>query len=785
MDASPPAVRVRQPGRLPTPPTRLFGREAEVDRVLALASEPSVRLVTLVGPGGVGKSRVALDAAYQVRDRFDGGVAFASLAPLRDGRLVLSSIARALDVPESGAEDVVADLERALADRRVLLVLDNAEHLLDQALPALVGRLLATLPGLTVLATSRAALRVYGERLVPIETLVLPENGHPANPATIAENAAIRLFLDRARAILPDFALTPANAADIVAICRRLDGLPLAIELAAARLHLLDPAELVARLHRRLDLLDGGPSDQPDRLRTLRAAIGWSYALLEPAERRHFRRLAVVPGGATLDAIAVLGGRQDDPPPPLDRPPPVPEALAGLVSKSLVVRQARPDRPARFAMLETVREFALEQLAASGEEDDARQALAEWCVRLAEGLDARFVGPDAVAILDRLDDEHDAFRSVLTWASERDDGCQDLGLRLAGALWRYWLFHNHLREGAFWLERALIQCASTAAARPAALIGAGVLATFVGQIEQAVAWLDQAVELARRDEDRFHEARALVHLGVAEAARDAMTRARPLYEAALVLFEAIGNQGYAAWTTLLIGEADVEAGRIDQGAHLVERAAALFRRLGFAWGIAEASPALATIAEARDDPGAAAGWLRDGIEIYAAHRYWLGMSRHLAQLGQLALRSGLPNDGAALLGAADALRRAIGRQGLPYNATGLTPADATDRLGEPAFAAAWQEGAAWSIEESVDRAMTVAAAIAATGLPPGRLVGGLTAREREVLCLWARGLTTKAIAEALFISPATARTHVEHIYAKLDVGTRIEAADLARAHNLC
>ena len=557
-DASrPPAIALR----LPTPPTGLIGRAREVAAVAHLLRAEAGewtggRLVTLVGPGGVGKTRLSLAVAEAAREGYADGVAFVDLSALRDPALVASAVAGALGLRETGAQDARELLLAYLRDRELLVVLDNLEQIVEAA--SLVGELVAACPRLAVLATSRVALRLRAEQRFDVPPLEAPD-ARPLRSDEVENYPAVRLFVARARATQPDFALDAVSAAAVAEICRRLDGVPLAIELAAARTPLLPPTRLLARLERRLSFLKGGARDLPARQQTLRATIDWSYALLLERERALFRRLSVFAGGGALDAaeaVTALGGADDE---HGDVFGDVFAGMATLVDHSLLRSApnaaasvwrnslgdpAPPADPAsvepRFRMLETIREFGLEQLAASGEEDATRSAHAAYYLALAHAAKPHLFGPDQMRWLNRLEREGDNLRTALTYARERGDA--ERGVRLAGALWRFWYIRCHLGEGLDWLREFVALSARVgvgAHSRADALVGLAVITYARTDYDQAAIAAEEAVAATRALDDRPNLTVSLNILGGVARYRGDHERAESLGEECVAVARSI------------------------------------------------------------------------------------------------------------------------------------------------------------------------------------------------------------------------------------------------------
>ena len=574
---------------LPLPPTRLIGREAEVTALCDLLSVSGVRLVTLTGAGGTGKTHLALSVAAEVRHRFPDGVVFVDLSPLTDPALVVPAIATALRVGEVAAEPRLQTLSRALRVRRMLVLLDNCEQVLEAA--ADVAALLATCPEVVILATSRIPLHIRAEREVMVTALSLPTPDRLPPLVELACVPAVALFVERARAARADFALTTGNAMAVAAICQRLDGLPLAIELAAARVKMLPPPALLARLEQRLPVLTGGGRDLPARQRTMRDAIAWSYDLLPPAEQALFRHLAIFAGGCTLAAAEAVAGPEEA--------PAVFDGVGALLDQGLLRQMPGVEDEPRYQMFETVREFALEQLVASGEELPVRRRHAMYCVGLAEPLPliGRWRRPEE-ALLTRLEAEHDNLRAALAWLDEA--GEHRAALQLAGRLGPFWFYHGHLREGRRWLMGALAKRDGASLAEiGAGLFWAGTLAEYQGDYALGDVLLAECLAIRR---DLGDQAGVLHTLGVLAAGaeyRGDEERCVALNDEALRMARELGDQTRIAYTLDSLSDAAYRRGDLTAAAALADEALALYRTLGDPYFVAIANLLVAQVALAR------------------------------------------------------------------------------------------------------------------------------------------------------------------------------------------
>ena len=740
-----------------------------------LLRRPTTRLVTVLGPGGVGKSRLASSVAVDLAAEFTGGVAFVPLAAVGDADLVLPAIASALRVRDDGDSDLVDQLVRRVGGRRLLLILDTFEHVTGAA--PVVSRLLASIPSLTVVVTSRAVLNVTGERVVRLSPFAAASG---ADDPLVED--AVRLFVERASAASSSFFARPEDGPTIAAICDRLDGLPLAIELAAARTRLLSPAALLERLGQRLTVLDSGPRDAPDRLRTMRAAITWSYDLLGSAERALFRLLGVFDGGCTPPLIEAFASRWSTVDSSVSLPSDVLSALGTLVDQSLLVRQERPGVEVRLTMLDSLREFALGELTERGELDTARRVHAPAYLEWAEYTKPLMFGSDQVRWLDLAEREQPNLRAALACAIESGDAAT--AVRLASAVLPLWGRRGHFREGRGWLERALALPGPTpAGARAVAYFGAGMLASVLGDLDGTRAHAERGLAVSREVGDVFGEGLALLLLsGVGIESGELETAERDAVRA-LARFESLPDRPRVADALQVLADVTFLQGDHHRHAVFAERHVAEARRAGDLWNLARAALREAASARWRGDLGGALPPTRDALELWRNIGDAVGIAAAIEGAAFLATACGDPLRAVGWLAASASTTEALGA---PASATlvaarARTVAAATSTAGRGATEDAWRVGGTTPIDVVIAEALAYEPETAALHRRPPRseAPGGLTAREVDVLRLVADGSSNRTIAEALGISHQTAAVHLGNILNKLGLDSRTAAAAFA------
>jgi predicted ATPase/DNA-binding winged helix-turn-helix (wHTH) protein len=730
-----------RPPNLPVQRTGFVGREKEVAAVKELLLRQDVRLVTVTGPGGIGKTRLAVQVASGLIERFPGGTHFVSLSTLSDPGLIASVIVQTLGIREAGGQsplEILKENLQAASRAPMLLLLDNFEHLV-QAVPT-VAELLSVAPNLKILVTSRAALHVYGEHEFPVPPLALPDSGSMPLEV-VSQYPAVALFVQRAVAAKPDFELNRGNAPAVTEICARLDGLPLAIELAAARVKVLSPSSLRTRLTSRLQLLTGGARDMPHRHQTLRAAMDWSYDLLSAAEQKLFRRLSVFVGGCTLEGAEAVCDTKGD----LDLD--LLDGMASMVDKSLAQQVEQAQGESRFVMLETIREYALEKLEASGEEALTKRAHAAYCLVLAEEQAAEQCGAKEAERLERFALEHDNLRAGLEWLTETGDAAW--GLRLGAALFRFWEMSEYLTEGRGRLGK-LLEMAGAAVptkARARALFAAGVLATGQGDYASADALISESLDIARQLGDKQGAAVSLNALAVSGRDRGDVPGARSLFEESLVLWRELGDQKavarslsnlanivklqgdnaharslYAeclsifrdlgdwtgvAWSMNYQGDVARDQGDSAAARTLYEQGLAIFRELDDRWGVAGTLADLGSLAREQGNYPTAHSMYRESIRLFQELDHKRGIARLLEYFACSAAAQLEAERSLRLAGAAAALRQNIGAPLTPAEQAKLEASlhPARQALANTVGVTAWLEGRALPVEKAIEEAL--------------------------------------------------------------------------------
>ncbi len=769
-------------------PDSFLGRTQELELIRGLLVGGTVRLLTLTGPAGVGKTRLAHEVANRLGDAFADGIWFVDLTPLRDPAAVPSALARSLGLPDAGPDPPLKRLSAYLHERETLLILDNFEQVLPAA-PLLDG-LLGMAPGLRLLVTSRELLHLRAEQTLPVPPLALPDSQHLPLLEVLSQIPSVALFLQRAQMINPGFRLSDENAQAVAELVVRLDGLPLAIELAAARTQLLSPQMLLERLGQRLSLLHWEAQDLPERQHTLRAAIAWSYDLLSPEEQALLRRLGIFVDGFPLEAAeaVVSGGREHT----ID----VLEGLASLVDQSLVQREEDGAGGYRFRLLESVREFALEQVTSCEEGEAVGRAHARYFLELAERAALQLVGPKQRVWFLRLEQEHENLRTALRWLW--DQGESELALRLVAALGYFWEIRGYLREGQQALEEALARVPDADARLRATLLNRlGSLLTWQGETERSLVVLEEALALGRALDDASITARSLTHLGRRAldlgTPEDSSRQATPLLEEALALRQQLGDRRGAANTQGHLARIALGQRKYEQAEQLGQEALATYQEIGDETGATAPLLFLGMAAGEQGETTRAVALLRQGLEAISRlqDRRLLLLASTLT-VWWLAGDWGDAEQLATLVGAAEAMSDAIGPQssGWLLSRTPRAAAALQARLGKERFESARRAGRSLSfsqISELVSRVLNeVGGGSSGTEASSGKRRPHtlLSTRESEVLRLIAEGLTNKEIAQRLIVTENTVKTHVTSLFNKLGVASRARAVAVAANEGL-
>jgi predicted ATPase/serine/threonine protein kinase len=738
--------RDTRPSNLPVPTTAFVGRDKELAAAQELLSRPDVRLVTVTGPGGIGKSRLAIEVARHLTEQFAGGVYFVPLSAITDPGLIILTIAQTLGLRETSGEaplDALRERLRNSSGSMTLLLIDNFEHLVEAA--PLLAEVLTLAPSLKLLVTSRAALHVHNEHEFPVPPLALPDAKSTGSASELSKFSAISLFVQRAAAVKPNFEVTEENAPIIADICARLDGLPLAIELAAARIKLLSVSAMRSRLASRLQLLTGGARDLPARQQTLRQAIDWSYDLLAEPEQKLFRRLSVFWGGCTLDAVEAVCDTKKDL--GLD----VLDGMSSMMDKSLVRQTEQADGEPRFVMLETIREYAFVKMVECGEEPLTRRAHAAYCLVLAEEGATEDISANQTVTLDRFETEHDNFRAAIDWLTEA--GHAEWGLRLGVALFRFWEMREHLSEGRDRLGKLLkLEGASVPSnARLRALFAAGVLASEQGDFECADSLLKESLQIARRLGDKQSIAIALNALAVGVRDREDLPASRALFEESLALwrelndsravaralsnlasivrlqddfsyagvlnqeclsiFSELGDGAGYAWALNHQGDIARDQGDAVAARRLYEQSLASFRELNDNWGVGGSLADLGNLAREQQDYRTADTLYRESLQVFRKLEHKRGIARLLESFACSAAAQSESERSLRLAGAAAALRQNIGAPLVPAEQVKLEQSLEAARRSLPIATArnAWLEGWVMPIEKAMEDLLRPAA----------------------------------------------------------------------------
>jgi predicted ATPase/DNA-binding CsgD family transcriptional regulator/transcriptional regulator with XRE-family HTH domain len=798
VDAARPGYAAAGPGQTPVSPdvlalsnlpasrSQLIGRAHDIAHLTQLINEPTTRLVTVTGVGGTGKTRLALQAAEEVRCTFADGVWLVELAPLVEPALVARTVAAALGVPEGAPVEPLEALLAYLRGKELLLLLDNCEHLIE-ACANLAAHVLDAAPNVRLLTTSREPLLIAGERQVRIAPLAAPEldDFTHVSAEDVAGYAAVQLFLERAQAAAPGIRLEAATAPAIGLICSRLAGIPLALELAAARLRALTLAQLAERLDDTFQLLTGSSRMVPTRQQALRASLDWSYDLLSDAEQGVFRRLAVFSGGCELEAAETVCASSDA---PSDiEPAAVLDLITGLMDKSLVIMDA-PGEAAWYRLLEPLRQYAQRQLQARGEDTTARRRHAAYYVELAELAGQHLQGPLQVVWLERLDRERDNVRAALHWVLAENDG--ETLLRLVVPMVPFWEVRGYLVEGRGWLERALATDAAPLELRMRALLGVGRMALFQADLDTALAYFEQSRTLAQQLDHRGGMAEALTWVGTTYRRHGAYERAREVLERSLALHTALGDQPGAAFALLNVAHIPINSCDWPRARPLCEEVLARYRALGDVRQVGMASLALGSVVARLGEHTRAVSLLRDGLVGLRAVGDRSLLLPCLLTVASVVAERGQHLQAACLLGAAEALGELLGARAVaPVNRADeeLALEAMREHLSPQQLGGARTAGRALTPDAAVLEAEAALRLLSeghrsTLDAAPALANGVLTPREWAVVPLLAAGYSDRQIAARLGIATSTARVHVQRILHKLDLRSRWQVDNWLSAH---
>ncbi len=754
---------------LPIQVTSFIGRDREIAEIQQAL--PHTRLLTLTGSGGCGKTRLALQVAASLVDSYADGVWLVELASLSDSTLVPKAVASALDILEQPGLPLIGTLRHYFQTKPLLLVIDNCEHLLS-ACAQLTDALLRASPHLRILATSREGLGIAGELTYYVPGLSLPDPRGLPGLESLRQFEALRLFVERASFSQPSFIMTESNASAVAQVCSRLDGIPLAIELAASRVKGLSVEQIASRLDDRFRLLTEGSRTALPRHQTLRATMDWSYDLLTEPEQGMLCRAAVFAGGFTLEAAEdVCGGDVVETSEVLN-------LLLRLVDRSMVVAGDRGNQ-SLYRLLETVRQYAWDKLAEAGTADEMRRRHLTWYLGLAEQADAKLRGPEQQVWLNRLETEHDNLRAALEW-SKTDPSDAEKGVRLATALYWFWIFHGHWSEGRRWLEAIVSPAGEAPSQVPAkALRCAAMLAWQHGDYERATVLGRQGLTLSRESGDEESLVYFRYVLGHVAVHRGDYGQAATLFEDNVDLCRKLNDEWHLGFALCNLQFVARDQGDYERAAALNIEGLALLRKAGDKHHTAWAVRNLGIVALRMGDHKQAAAFCRESLTLSREiGGIWQVEQGLMGIAGAAALRRQY-EQAARLFAAAEALRTFLGRHRSIADQADFDKRVASTRAGleDTAFAAAWTRGTTMTLEEAVEAALAPI-----ESLPAGQHASLLTPREREVVALIAQGLSNREIASRLVISERTADTHVQHILNKLGVSSRVQVAAWAVEH---
>lgn len=764
------------PNNLPLQLTSFVGRERELGEVARLLL--TTRLLTLIGAGGSGKTRLGLEVASQLLKGFLGGVWLVELAALSDPELVPQATASALGVREAPGRALTEMLVDYLKPRHVLLVFDNCEHLVE-ATAKLAERLLRACPHLRILATSREPLRITGELIWLVPGLSLPDLRRLPPADKLLRYEAVQLFTERAKEAFPAFEVSEENAAALAQVCRRLDGMPLAIELAAARVRVLSVEQIANRLDDSLHLLVGGRRTALARHKTLKATLDWSHDLLSDKERRTFRRLAVFAGGFSLEAAEAVCAGED-----IDRAE-VLDLLSALIDRSLLVVGKQQGRAPRYRLLEPIRQYSAEKLRSSGEEAMLRKRHRDWYLTLAETADPELHGPEQAIWVEQMEAEHDNLRAALAWSQREPDGIEP-GLQLATALSQFWQLRGHLSEGRRWLEIMLSGGSKAPASlRARALSETGFLSFHLGDFAQVRANWEQALRLYQNLADTSRIGWQLTFLAWLAQHEGDYSGAVSLAEQSLNLLREVEDQWGISGALFCLADTAYIQGDLTRASTLLEEAVAISRELGNLWSLGRRLARLGQVAQAQNKLERARALIQEGLTVCRSAGDQWGVTMALVGLAGVAGKQGEPVRAARLLGSVETRQNTIGAALWPVDQLeyqhNLAAAHAA--LTAEQFAAAWAQGQAMSLEDAIIYAqedIELPHTVPASHSTPSP--HGLTPREIEVLRLIAVGKSNQKIAEELVISLRTVERHISNIYRKIGVhGSTARAAATAYA----